>query len=153
MLRYRHLLVTCICLLLAACTQEDDISEIFASGQRWHWSSSYVTEDWDKEGAPTLTFDESATVNAVTNRDAFIVTFSPDGTVKGAGQHFTFNGSWTAEGKDRTMEMRLTPSSTPAGLDKVFFDQLRQARFYRGDARLLKLFDKEKRTYLLLYAQ
>lgn len=52
-------------LLLAGCNQKDDVYEIFASGQTWHWSGSYNTSDWkdDNNFNSTLTRDELVKIN------------------------------------------------------------------------------------------
>lgn len=57
-------------LLLAGCNQEDDVHEIFSSGQTWHWSGSYSTSDWkdDNNFNSTLTRDELAKINDDQNK-------------------------------------------------------------------------------------
>ena len=71
-LRY-ILAVAMLPLILCGCNQEDDIMEIFANGQTWHWSSSYTTSDWedDNKGTSSLTQSEIRQINE--NADVYII--------------------------------------------------------------------------------
>lgn len=140
-------------LLLTACHPQDDIGEIFSNGQQWHWSANYITTNSEEEGRLLLTPEELRTINAPENQGIFILTFEKDGSVKGNGKACSFNGTWSAKANGRTVQLKLTPSSTPTGLDKLFYEALNKAAYYDGDAQLLKLFDPVKETYILLRSQ
>lgn len=145
-------IITGLLLLLTACLKEDDVQDIFANGQQWHWSANYVTSNWDSEGNKDPNVD-SRIINSIENKSNFIVTFNTNGTMSGRGQNFDFSGTWKADGSSRTIEIKLTPSSTPSGTDAIFFRTLTNAKYYRGDSRLLKLFDQQQHAYMLLSAR
>ncbi|MBW9198758.1 DUF4847 family protein [Bacteroides sp. ET225] len=149
-LRY-ILAVAMLPLILCGCNQEDDIMEIFANGQTWHWSSSYTTSDWedDNKGTSSLTQSEIRQINE--NADVYIIQFSDDGTLEGKGSSFSFTGRWSANGKDQTISITLNPSSTPSGLDKTFHDEIQNAQFYRGNSRFIKLFNSERNHFIQFY--
>lgn len=141
----------CICALLCSCNQEDDVFEIFANGQTWHWSGSYDTSNWkdDNKGTLTLSVDDVANINK--DPSNFIIQFSDDGTLSGNGEAFTFTGKWSADGSDQSFSISLSPNRTPTGRDKTFYDEISNARFYRGDARLIKLFNADKNHFIQFY--
>lgn len=151
MKRLKNLLLTGILAVLASGCLEDDVFEIFASGQTWHWSSSYDTSDWedDNKGTSTLSYTEISQVNG--NQDAYIIIFSDDGTVEGRGSSFSFTGKWSADGSDHSFSVTLTASGTPSGLDKTFYEEIGNAKFYRGNSTLLKLFNEDKNHFIQFY--
>ena len=55
MRKYGLYIWLCMATLLCGCNQEDDVFEIFASGQTWHWSGSYDTTNWQDDNNYTLT--------------------------------------------------------------------------------------------------
>ena len=146
-----------ICLLailpfaLCGCNQEDDINEIFASGQTWHWSNSYNTSNWenDNEANDPLNREKMQHINQ--NQNAFNIVFEEDGTVTGNGENFSFTGTWSANGDDHSFFIRLTTQGTPSGLDKTFYDEISTAKFYRGSSILLKLFNADKNHFIQFY--
>lgn len=143
--------------LLCGCNQEDDINEIFANGQTWHWSSSYNADrDWknDNKVTETLSEDDKKYINQASKQDVFIIQFSDDGTVEGKGESFTFSGTWSADGKDNSFSIRLKINRTPsAGRDATFYKEITEAKFYRGDSKTIKLFDGEKKHFIQFYPQ
>lgn len=137
--------------LFSSCSQEDDINEIFANGQTWHWSSSYDTTNWedDNKFADCMGKDEKEQINK--NKDAYIIRFNEDGSIEGKGSTFSFTGQWSANASDHSFFIRLKANQNPSGLDKTFHNELMQARFYRGDSRMLKLFNETKNHFIQFY--
>lgn len=138
-------------LLLTGCNQKDDVNEIFSSGQTWHWSNSYSTSDCkdDNNFNSTLTRDEVAKIND--SQDSYNIIFKEDGTVEGNGSNFSFTGTWSANGEDQSFSIQLKPSGNRSGLDKTFYDEISNAKFYRGSSRTIKLFNLDKNHYIQFY--
>lgn len=138
-------------LLLAGCNQKDDVYEIFASGQTWHWSGSYNTSNWkdDNDFNSTLKPEELATINK--DQDKYTIIFKEDGTLEGNGSSFTFTGTWSANGDNQSFSIQLKPNGNRSGLDKTFYDEISNAKFYRGSSRLIKLFNLDKNHYIQFY--
>ena len=149
--RFRGQEPTIEALLLTGCNQKDDVYEIFASGQTWHWSNSYSTSDWkdDNNFNSTLTRDEVAKIND--SQDSYNIIFKEDGTVEGNGSNFSFTGTWSANGKDHSFSIQLKPSGNRSGLDKTFYDEISNAKFYRGSSSTIKLFNLDKNHYIQFY--
>ncbi len=147
----KNLLWAGILTVLASGCLEDDVFEIFASGQTWHWSSSYDTSNWenDNKGTSTLTTTDISQINS--NQDAYIIIFSDDGTLEGRGKSFSFTGKWSANASDHSFSATLSASSTPSGYDKTFYEEIQDARFYRGNSTLLKLFNENKNHFIQFY--
>lgn len=136
-------------LLLCGC-QEDDINEIFTS-DTWHWSASYDTSDWDNDNEFTPTLTRQNILDISKNKNNYIIRFNNDGTLEGQGQSFSFTGRWSANPEDRSVSIRLDVDRTPNGvLDRTFYGELTSAQFYRGDSRMLKLFNSNKNHFIQL---
>ena len=144
-----------LCVTFMACNQEDNVNEIFAAGQTWHWSSSYDTSDWEDDNKATETLDrnDKQYINSSERQGVFIIQFSDDGTVEGKGESFSFNGNWSANGKDNSFYINVKTNSNPnaGSRDAKFFNEIKSAKFYRGDSRLIKLFDGSKRHFIQFY--
>lgn len=151
----KHILYNLLMILpltfLFGCNQEDDINEIFANGQTWHWSSSYNTTNWEDNNKFTDCMDKNEKEQINKNQDAYIIKFNDDGSIEGKGSTFTFTGQWNANGSDHSFFINIKVNQNPSGLDKIFHDDLTQARFYRGDSRILKLFNDAKNHYIQFY--
>lgn len=147
MKKYLSYLGLCLAFLLYGCN-EDDVFEIFANGQTWYWSSSYDTTNWedDNKWDMTLSIDDVARINST--KDSYYIRFSDDGTVEGKGNAITFSGRWSANGEDHSFSINIKSDRTPSGLDKTFFDEISNAKFYRGDATLIKLFNIDKNHFI-----
>lgn len=147
---YIFSILSVISLLCCSC-QSDDINEIFASGQTWHWSGSYDTSNWKDENkfTPTLTQDEVSQINK--NQEAYIIQFQNDGTVTGKGDAITIEGNWSANGDDNSFSIKIKSDRSPTGLDQTFFDEISNAKFYRGDSKTIKLFNLNKDHYIQFY--
>ena len=132
MKKYISYIGICLAILLSGCNQEDDVFEIFASGQTWHWIGSYDTNNWEDDNKSTSSLTRSELAQITQDKEKYVVRFSKDGTVEGQGNAFTFTGTWSANGKDRSFSIRINANGTPSGLDKTFFDEISNAKFYRG---------------------
>lgn len=78
--KYIRCLLFVLPFLLSSCNQEDDINEIFVSGQ-WQLVNYYTGIDWNNYNAnakPTYTKPEDLKVI-----NAFSIMFNDDGTVQG----------------------------------------------------------------------
>ncbi len=144
-------LLAALPLIFCGCNQEDDINEIFASGQTWHWSNSYNTSNWENnnEASDPLSGEQVRHINQ--NQNAFNIVFEQDGSVIGNGENFSFTGTWSADGKDHSFFIKLTTQGTPSGLDKIFYDEISTAKFYRGNSTLLKLFNADRNHFIQFY--
>ena len=144
-------LLAALPLIFCGCNQEDDINEIFASGQTWHWSNSYNTSNWENnnEASDPLSGEQVRHINQ--NQNAFNIVFEQDGSVIGNGENFSFTGTWSADGKDHSFFIKLTTQGTPSGLDKIFYDEISTAKFYRGSSTLLKLFNADRNHFIQFY--
>ena len=142
-------LVALTCCLFLACSEEDDIQTIFASGE-WNVSNFYGAGRWDKvndDARPIYTeADDLAKFLKLT------VRFSGDGTLQGTYDGGTFTAHWQADGGERTIGITalVTTGSTPAGMSAEFIRTLREAAYYKGDSNYLKLAPADKKSYLLL---
>lgn len=140
-------------LTLGSCKQEDDINEIFASGQIWHWSGSYTTDNWEHDNAysDALTREQKAKINNSPN--AYLIQFKDDGSLEGKGEKIQFTGTWSADGKSKSFSVRLNPSGQYGELDRLFIQDIQTAKFYRGDSHVIKLFSLEKNYFIQFYPQ
>ena len=59
MKKYISYIGICLAILLSGCNQEDDVFEIFASGQTWHWIGSYDTNNWEDDNKSTSSLTRS----------------------------------------------------------------------------------------------
>lgn len=134
--------------LICSCNNEDDVNEIFISGT-WNVGNFYHGGDWSKmnDGArPKYTKEEEIkALNALT------VVFEEEGVVHGQMGNISYTGHWDANGKDRTIRIsNLKTSATPNGKAKELIDALRNATFYKGDTKYLKLANEERKSYVQL---
>ena len=148
-------LLTILPIFLGSCDNGDDVNEIFASGQTWHWSGSYDTSNWKDDNKYTSTLKQAdlEVINSSNKQNVFIVKFENDGTVSGAGESFTFSGKWSADGNENSISIQVKASKTPnaGSRDATFFKEISEAQFYRGDSKFIKLFDSNKKHYIQFY--
>ena len=147
-MKLRHILCLLFALpLMTGCNNEDDINEIFISGT-WNVGNFYIGGNWskyDNDGArPKYTKEEDIkTLNALT------VNFLEDGTLQGQIATGTFSGKWSANGDGRTVSItNLKTNGTPSGKSKEFIEALKNAAYYKGDSKYLKLAPQDKKTYV-----
>lgn len=143
----KHLVYLLLILpLLCSCNNEDDINEIFISGT-WNVGNFYNGGDWSKvnDGArPVYTQeDDFKALNAMT------VTFLEDGSLQGKLNNGTFTAKWSADGKDRTLSItNLKTTATPSGKAKQLIEALKNAAYYKGDSKVLKIAPQDKKSYV-----
>lgn len=139
-------------LLLCGCTG-DDVNDIF-TGKRWHWGNSYETRDWEddnKDSGELLSLDEWRELGK--DLEIYNVVFDKDGTLQGIGKQCRFKGNWEADGKKNTFAvsgLTLTEGNLSGKLDKMFFESVKNAKYYRGNSiRWLKLFNADRNEYIM----
>lgn len=141
--------ILCTLPFLWGCNEEDDIHEIFASGP-WYVVNYFTKADWNKRnGEPVYKLDTSEGQEALKVVQLFTLTFSDDGTFKGTMQNATFEGTWSADGKDRSFHLFIKGSpNTSSRLNKVLIETLKNAAYYQGDSNVLMLGPSDKRSYI-----
>ena len=146
-MKLKHILYLILTLpLLWGCNNEDNVDEIFVSGT-WNVGNFYNGGDWDKlnDGArPAYTKeDDLKALNYLT------VTFLEDGTLQGRMNNGTFTANWQANGEDRTISItQLKTTATPSGKSKQLVEALKNAAYYKGDSKVLKLAPQDKKSYV-----
>ena len=146
-MKLKHVLYLILTLpLLWGCNNEDNVDEIFVSGT-WNVGNFYNGGDWDKlnDGArPAYTKeDDLKALNYLT------VTFLEDGTLQGRMNNGTFTAHWKANGEDRTISItQLKTTATPSGKSKQLVEALKNAAYYKGDSKVLKLAPQDKKSYV-----
>nr|WP_259301266.1 DUF4847 family protein [Phocaeicola vulgatus] len=133
-----------------------DVEEIFASGT-WHVVDFYGKANWDKRnGEPkynAMAHNPDKTI-ATEGRKAldiihgFNITFKADGTFTGSIQNGTIEGTWQADGKDRTVNINFTKTPPSTSYNNEFIEALNNAIFYQGDSNVLLLAPEGKKTYI-----
>ncbi len=134
-------------LALCGCNQEDDVFEIFTSGQ-WRVNNYYTDCNWNnlayKPGnAVFKTVDDLKTINS------FTVIFDDNGTMKGEIDGGTFTANWNADPKDRSFSItNINASISLSGKNLEFINRLKNVRFYQGDSMTMQLAPQDKTTYI-----
>ena len=146
-MKLKHLLYLILALpLFWGCNNEDNVDEIFASST-WNVGNFYNGGDWNKlnDGArPKYTKEEDfKALNYLT------VTFMEDGTIQGRMNNGSFTANWKANGDDRTISItQLKTTATPSGKSKELIEALKNAAYYKGDSKVLKLAPQDKKSYV-----
>ena len=142
--KYIRCLLFVLPFLLSSCNQEDDMNEIFVSGQ-WQLVNYYTGIDWNNYNAnakPTYTKPEDLKVI-----NAFSIMFNDDGTVQGNIENGTYSGKWQANAKDRSIRItQIECTVSLSGKNKEFIDKLKNVQFYQGDNIMLRLAPNERTT-------
>lgn len=130
------------------CT-EDDIDEIFISGT-WNVVNYFTKADWDKRnGEPVYKQDNKDDVESLKVISTFTLIFHENGTLEGAMQNARFDGTWDADGKERTVHLSIQGNpDTASRFNKQFIDALKEATYYQGDSNVLMLGPSDKRSYI-----
>ena len=149
-MKLKHILyILCAIPFLWGCNDEDDINEIFASGP-WYVVNYFIKADWNKRnGEPVYKLDTSEGQETLKVVQRFTLTFSDDGTFQGTMQSATFEGNWSADGKDRSIH--LTVKGAPnisSRLNKELIETLKNVVYYQGDSNVLMLGPSDKRSYI-----
>ena len=149
---FSHTIRWCILLLLpfltGGCNQEDNIEEIFCSGQ-WYLVNFFDTTNWESTSShgdtPVITKPETSNKNQIT------ITFNSDGRVKGTLANGEFTAKWQGDPSTRTVSItKINTTITPQGTSKDFINRLGQVRYYKGDSRTLQLAPEARNTYIQL---
>ena len=67
---------------------------------------------------------------------------------KGSIQNGTIEGTWQADGKDRTVNINFTKTPPSTSYNNEFIEALNNAIFYQGDSNVLLLAPEGKKTYI-----
>lgn len=131
-------------LLFSSCSQEDDINEIFVSGQ-WVLVNYYEGIDWNdyNKNVPPV-YSNVEDLKIINN---FTIVFSDDGTVQGNIEKGTYTGKWSANPKDRSVTItQLKATVSLSGKSKEFIDKLGKVQFYQGDNIMLRLAPSDRNS-------
>jgi hypothetical protein len=72
-----------------------------------------------------------------------------DGTISGRMNNGNFTANWKANGDDRTISItQLKTTATPSGKSKELIEALKNAAYYKGDSKVLKLAPQDKKSYV-----
>lgn len=134
--------------LMGGCNQEDNIEEIFCSGQ-WYLVNFFETTNWESTNShgdkPLITTPETS------NKNRISITFYDDGSVKGILADGEFTAQWQGDASTRTVTITSVKTSTnPNGTSKEFIERLKQIHYYKGDSRTLQLAPESRTTYIQL---
>lgn len=160
MMKRKHILYLLLVLpLLCSCNNEDDIEEIFTSGT-WYLVDYFGKANWNKQdGVPTynaMAHNEDRNIaaegiKALEVIQKFSLTFKSDGTFTGGMQHGSFEGTWQADGKERTVFLTLKGNpNTSTNYNREFINTLKQVVCYQGDSKVLLLAPEDKKSYIQL---
>ncbi|WP_455673594.1 DUF4847 family protein [Phocaeicola sp.] len=146
-MKLKHILYILLVLpFLWSCNDEDNVDDIFASGT-WHLVNYYTKANWDKRNGdpkykPT---DQGSSII-----QKFTLNFNSNGTFTGSMQNVSnFEGTWQADGKDRTVFLKINGNpNTSSAYNKEFIEALKNVAFYQGDSNFLMLGPEDKRSYI-----
>ena len=149
-MKLKHILyMMCILPFLGGCNNEDDIDTIFASGT-WYVVNYFTKADWDKKnGEPLYKSNTQEGYAALEIISKFSLTFEEDGTFEGNMQNETFEGTWSADGKKRSIQLNIKGNpNTTYRFNKEFIESLKTAVHYQGDSNVLLLGPENKKSYI-----
>lgn len=134
---------------LWSCNDEDDVEEIFVSGT-WHVVNYFGKANWDKRnGDPKYKPADTAGRNALQTIQTFTLLFNVDGSFVGKMQSGNFKGKWQADGKERTIRLRIEGSpGTSSSYDREYIETLQNVEFYQGDSNVLLLAPEDKKSFI-----
>lgn len=142
-----------LCLLCAlpflwGCT-EDDIDEIFVS-DTWYVVNYFTKADWNKRnGEPLYKQNNKDDFESLKVISTFTLIFNENGTFEGTMQNARFNGTWDADGKERTVHLSIQGNpNLSSRYNKQFIETLKEATYYQGDSNVLMLGPSDKRSYI-----
>ena len=120
---YTLLLAT---LFLGGCSQEDDIEEIFCSGQ-WSLVNFFETKNWDSTNShgdtPLITKPETSSKNWIS------ITFNDDGSVKGVLTDGEFTARWQGDASTRTISLTQAKTTvSPTSTRQELSERLKQEK-------------------------
>lgn len=134
-------------LLVCGCNQEDDVFEIFSSGQ-WRVNNYYTDCNWNnlayKPGKPVFTTEGDLKIV-----NSYTVIFEKDGTMSGQIDGGTFSAKWNADAKDRSFSITdIKATISLSGRNAEFIDRLENVRYYQGDSKIMQLAPQDRTTYI-----
>lgn len=134
---------------LWSCNDEDDVEEIFVSGT-WHVVNYFGKANWDKRnGDPKYKPTDTEGLNALRTIQAFTLLFNVDGSFVGKMQSGNFKGKWQADGKERTIRLRIEGNpNTSSSYDREFVETLQNVVFYQGDSNVIMLAPEDKKSFI-----
>ncbi|MFA6873502.1 MAG: DUF4847 family protein [Bacteroidaceae bacterium] len=134
--------------LLSSCDNKDDINAIF-SNKKWVAVYTATTSDWNNDNKYEITKDFDAETKSTTNYR--VITGMNSIQIKGVSA--TWTGTWTANASDHTFKitnLTKTGGNGDSDLEVRFLNYVATATYYRGDENLIKLFQSDKKSYILL---
>ena len=134
-------------LLVCGCNQEDDVFEIFSSGQ-WRVNNYYTDCNWNnlayKPGKPVFTTESDLKIV-----NSYTVIFEKDGTMSGQIDGGTFSAKWNADAKGRSFSITdIKATISLSGRNAEFINRLKNVRYYQGDSKTMQLAPQDKTTYI-----
>ena len=150
-MKLRHLLYTLLILpFLFSCNQEDDLEDIFCSGH-WYVVNYFHKVDWKKQsGAPQYTPTSAEGNKALEVIQNFSIVFDKEGTFKANVQNSSFEGTWEANGSDRSIHLHMKSNPNMSSFyNREFVDYLNTfAMDYQGDRNVLMIGSKKDHTFV-----
>lgn len=144
----RHLLLLLTMpFLFCGCDQEDNVFEIFDSGV-WSFVNYFTNVDWDSNN-DRLARPKYTSLDDMNTICKFTITFDSDGTFSGELTNgVTYSGKWEANPDDRTFSVigDIRSNAKLTGKNAEFVNTLKEARFYRGDSRMMLRLAPENKT-------
>lgn len=131
------------------CSNKDDVDEIFISGT-WTVVNFFTVSNWDNTKNAT---PEYTSTSDVAQLKSLKLTFNKAGSFIGNPTNgTTFNGTWTADGNNRTIifPMNIKTSGTLNKKDREFINTLQNAKYYKGDSKTLLIGNSDKNSYVQL---
>ena len=131
----RIILAMLVCTFFTACTQDDDIEEIFI-GKTWYMSGGKLNgTDFSKDEVSEL----------YVNKDSYWIVFSNNSFNGRLSAGSNLSGTWEADGKHRTLKLNITTAENceTIVLDRNILHVLKNINRYRGDANILEIFSEE----------
>lgn len=131
---------------LCGCNNEDDLEAIFQSGT-WNVANLFNTANWkdDNEGTSIYNNGEVETFNQMK------IVFQADGTLTGTlSGNVTLKGTWSADASKRTITINVSNTVSYSGLNQIVVNQLKEARHYRGDSKVLRLANAAQNKFIQL---
>ena len=123
---------------LTACSNEDDIDEIFV-GKTWYMTGIVINGTTSSE--ETRNFYKDADANC------YFITFSSDNFQGKLSSDVNFSGTWEANGKHQTITLHLQQKPNPYHLfDKQLLHILASVKSYKSGADFLHLNDDNQNT-------
>lgn len=155
-MKLKHILYVLMVLpFLWSCNNEDDVNEIFVSGT-WSLVNFYTHAKWssnnDKEAQPvynpSIRPSDGDILKVI---QKFTITFNDDQTFTATAQNLTFEGKWEADGKNRTISIRITNKPNASSYNRQYIDALSNACFYKGiggSGGFLQLAPEDKDSFI-----